>query len=232
MLKKCSMSGRTPGNGTLQVSPRGYPIPGRWFLRTPLRLAPTGHGEAVHVVQEVDVAQHTYDESRPGRRQAGDALQPLLIWHLGLSGLWVSQGPRQAQGARHWPIIWVICLAEEGRGVRPGHSPGEPHRPALRSHQRSHLRSKGAGEERLAGFPERDKSPQLGRTSLLCGARLKRDRAGHSLPHTERRGLWDPGDTDEMEGAAPPPTVRPSLLAGARSLSLSAGAAPWRLPCC
>lgn len=89
----------------------------------------TSHGEAVHVVKEVDVAQHGHYESRTARRQARDALQSLPVWDFGILGLRVPHGPRQPRGAGRRPVVRVIRLAEEGRGVGPGHGPGGRARP-------------------------------------------------------------------------------------------------------
>lgn len=86
MLKNCSMSGRTPGkqtqDGLRQVASPSGPrsLPSSNLLPE----VGTSHGEAVHVIEEVDVAQHGHYESRAARRQARDALQPLPVRDLGI----------------------------------------------------------------------------------------------------------------------------------------------------
>lgn len=54
---------------------------------------PTSHGEAVHVVQEVDVTQHRHYEGRMALGQTSDALQTLAVRDLVLPGLGIPQGP-------------------------------------------------------------------------------------------------------------------------------------------
>jgi hypothetical protein len=127
MLKNCSMSGRTPRRRKLRMCRPRRPHPGH-LLPSPSfhpsrKSVPTGHGEAIHVVQEVDVAQHGHYESRTARRQTRDALQPLLVRDLRLRGLRDPHGTWQSRSAGHRPVIRVIRLAEEGRRVGSGHGP-------------------------------------------------------------------------------------------------------------
>lgn len=67
-----------------------FPFPSSYFHPE----ISTSHGEAVHVVEEVDIAQHGHYESRTARRQARDALQPLPVRDLWILGLWVPHVPR------------------------------------------------------------------------------------------------------------------------------------------
>lgn len=117
---------RPPHPGKLLPSPRPF------FLEP----VPTGHGEAVHVVQEVDVTQHRHYEGRMALRQTSDALQAFTVWDLGLPGLGIPHGPRQSRVARRWPVIWVISLAEERHCVGPSHGPRSTQPPTLGSHLR------------------------------------------------------------------------------------------------
>lgn len=146
MLKNCSMSGRTPGKKKdLRMSTERRPHPGE-LLPCPCPFfqmaVHTSHGEAVHVVQEVDVTQHSHYEGRMALRQTSDALQALAVRDLGLPGLRIPHGPWHSRVARRWPIIWVISLAEERRRVGPCHGSRRMQPPTLRSH----LRRKKVGE--------------------------------------------------------------------------------------
>ena len=150
----------------------------------------TSHGEAVHVVEEVDVTQHGHYESRTARRQARDALQSFLVRELGILGLRIPHGPRQPWGAGRRPVVCVIRLAEEGRGVGPGHGPGGPRPPALRSHRRSHLRGGGGWREeatqaRAMRLDTREEPAPKHRAGGWRPGSIMRPRAGG---HTARRG--------------------------------------------
>lgn len=71
MLKNCSMSVRTPEKKKHRMSAERQPHPGELlpclcsFFGASV---PTSHGEAIHVVQEVDVAQHHHYEGRMAPR--------------------------------------------------------------------------------------------------------------------------------------------------------------------